>query len=54
MEPTFSSFQDKTIDNLRDQILETRGKIGDANEHDIELWGKIQEELAHQDEGIKH
>ena len=34
--------------------MEVRGKIGDSKEHDIELMGRIQEELAHQDEGIKH
>jgi hypothetical protein len=33
--------QDKTIDNLRDQIVDVRGKIGDSKEHDIELMGKI-------------
>ncbi len=41
------------MEDVKDKIMETRGLIGDSNQQDVQLWGKIQEELSNQDEGIR-
>ncbi len=46
-------FQDKTFDFIREEILETRERIHVANEQDVEILGKMKEDLATGDDDLK-
>ena len=45
--------QDKTFDFIREEILETRERIHVANEQDVEILGKMKEDLATGDDDLK-
>ena len=46
-------FQDKTFDFIREEILETRERIHVSNEQDVEILGKMKEDLATGDDDLK-
>ncbi len=53
-DPTkYLNLQDKTFDQIREEILETRELIHKANEQDVEILGKMKEDLATGDDDLK-
>ncbi len=53
-DPTkYLNLQDKTFDQIREEILETRELIHKANEQDVEIIGKMKEDLATGDDDLK-
>ena len=46
-------FQDRTFDFIREEILETRERIHVSNEQDVEILGKMKEDLATGDDDLK-
>lgn len=45
--------QDKTFDFIREEILETRERIHVNNEQDVEILGKMKEDLAVGDDDLR-
>lgn len=49
----YFNLQDKTFDFIREEILETRERIHVANAQDVEILGKMKEDLAIGDDDLK-
>ncbi len=45
--------QDKTFDFIREEILETRERIHVNNQQDVEILGKMKEDLAVGDDDLR-